>query len=62
MKRNVIREKTINLCGECRHAEPVHRFHTLSISGKPTLAKCKYSPNRCRLMSEIACDGHFSGC
>ena len=59
MKRKPREEKITHTCGECRHAKPVYRFHTLSIQGKPTLAECPYSPRRCRLLSEQACQTHF---
>ena len=59
MRRKPTKEKETHLCRECRHAVPVKRFHTLSIDGKPTLAECPYSPRRCRLLSEQACQTHF---
>ena len=46
-------------CRDCRHARPVTRFHTLDIKGRPTMAECQYSPERCRLLSEKACRTHF---
>ena len=58
-KKRDVEGKKKHYCRECRHAVPVERFHTLSISGEPTLAKCKYSPNRCRLLNEEACTTYF---
>ena len=62
MKRKPREEKVTHSCGECRHAKPVYRFHTLSIGGMPTLADCEYVRERCVLLSEKACDGHFKPC
>lgn len=52
-------EKEMHTCGECRHAKPVYRFHTLSIGGRPTLADCEYVRERRVLLSEKACETHF---
>ena len=49
----------VRFCRDCKHARPVTRFHTLDIQGKPTIAECQYSPERCRLLSEKACRTHF---
>lgn len=59
MRRKAAKKEERHICGECRHAVPVHRFHTLSLDGKPTLAECPFSPERCRLLSEQACQAHF---
>lgn len=59
MKRKIAKKEEWHFCRECRNAVPVHRFHTLSIQGKPTLAECQYSLRRCRLLSERACKTHF---
>lgn len=42
-------------CGECALCEPVTKFHTLSVTGKPTLGKCPYIKDRCVLLSEQSC-------
>jgi hypothetical protein len=46
-------------CRDCYYAIPVTDFHTLSVKGEPTLARCKFFTVRSRLLSEKACETHF---
>lgn len=50
-------------CGECGRCVEVLRFHTLSVTGKPTLGRCEFVKERCVLLSERwVCGGsHFKG-
>lgn len=45
-----------HFCRDCQCAVPVMDFHTLSIKGEPTMARCPHVHGRCVLLSQRACD------
>lgn len=56
-KRNI--KPAVGRCGDCANAVPVTEFHTLALSGAPTLASCPFVTNRRVLLTEGCPVGRF---
>lgn len=56
-KKRITTTKTVQYyCRDCQKAVPVMDFHTLSIKGEPTMARCPHVKGHCVLLSQKACD------
>ena len=56
LRKILLKEKEVGLCGECERCEPVWLQHTLTVYGKrPTLGTCPLVTDRKVLLSEKGC-------
>ena len=52
-KKRITTTKTVQYyCRDCQKAVPVMDFHTLSIKGEPTMARCPHVKGHCVLLSQ----------
>ena len=57
VKKRITTTKTVQYyCRDCQKAVPVMDFHTLSLKGEPTMARCPHVKGHCVLLSQKACD------
>ena len=56
VKKRITTTKTQYHCRDCQKAVPVMDFHTLSLKGEPTMARCPHVKGHCVLLSQKACD------
>lgn len=57
-KKAVLKDMPGGVCGDCAHVSVVTSFHTLSVTGNPTLGRCPYytGGKYCVLLSQRACE------
>ena len=60
VRKKAVLKDTAGVCGDCANVSVVTSFHTLSVTGKPTLGRCPYytEGKYCVLLSQSGCE-HF---